>query len=263
MTQPVLARLHRGCRVRSHQGAAQPPCCSSAHRGRVTTVEQRGGNACRSRPWPPPPACCACLRYRRRMPLPPAIASTCGVTRSTCAIGVAAGSRRGSALYSASTSEAISSRSASTSAATIAARLSLSPSFSSSTATVSFSLITGNAPSASNSAQGGARVEVAAAISQVVVGQQHLRHTARDSAIATTRSPAPGPAQPAPDARPGHPWPLPRARSSARPAATAPDDTSDHLATQRMAGRDESRQRLGVTRHRAHRHRRPAGCCRP
>jgi len=48
-------------------------------------------------------------------------------------------------------SVAMNSASASISAATTAARLSLSPSLSSSTDTVSFSLITGRAPSASSS----------------------------------------------------------------------------------------------------------------
>ncbi|MNV44203.1 hypothetical protein D3C71_1359540 [compost metagenome] len=85
------------------------------------------------------------------LPLPPAIASTSGVSSVTSLIGCANGLLRGSAVYSPSMSVAMNKASASTKAATMAARLSLSPSFSSSTETVSFSLITGSAPNASSS----------------------------------------------------------------------------------------------------------------
>lgn len=85
------------------------------------------------------------------LPLPPAIASTSGVSSGTSSSGRAKGLLRGSALYKPSISVAMNKASASTKAATIAARLSLSPSFNSSTETVSFSLITGNAPNRNNS----------------------------------------------------------------------------------------------------------------
>ena len=88
----------------------------------------------------------------RSLPFPPARASISGVTASTVGIRRASGSFRGSAVYSPSMSLRRTSRSAPTEQATIPPRVSLSPTLISAVATVSFSLITGRAPSSSSRA---------------------------------------------------------------------------------------------------------------
>ena len=86
------------------------------------------------------------------LPFPPARASISGVTSSTTGMSRAAGSFRGSAVYSPSMSLSSTSRSAPTERATMAPRVSLSPTLISAVATVSFSLMTGSAPSSSSRA---------------------------------------------------------------------------------------------------------------
>ena len=88
------------------------------------------------------------------------------------------GRRAGRASYRPATSLRMTSRSASTSVAVSAERLSLSPNLSSSTATVSFSFTIGTTPSAEQGAQRVARVQVAAAVGEVVVREQDLRDRA-------------------------------------------------------------------------------------
>ena len=84
------------------------------------------------------------------VPLPPARASISGVIPSTTGMNFASALPRGSAVYSPSMSESSTSRSACTVAATMAERVSLSPMTISSVAMVSFSLMTGSAPSSSS-----------------------------------------------------------------------------------------------------------------
>jgi hypothetical protein len=87
----------------------------------------------------------------------------------------APGSLRGSVVYRPRWSVRITSASASIRFATSAPSVSLSPNLISSLTTVSFSLITGTTLRPSSVTQGRARIQVALAIGEVGVREQHLR----------------------------------------------------------------------------------------
>ena len=111
--------------------------------------------------------------------------SSVGSPAAPSSIKRAAGSLRGSAEYRPGWSVRITSASASSRLATSAPSVSLSPNLISSLTTVSFSLITGTTPSAEQRQQRRARVQVALAVGEVGVGQQHLG--AADAVLAQRR----------------------------------------------------------------------------
>ena len=98
----------------------------------------------------------------------------------------------------------ITSTSASMRLATSAPSVSLSPNRISSVMTVSFSLMTGMTPSAEQRAQRRARVEIALAVGEVVVREQHLRGA---EAVLAKRD--------------SYTWTSPSGRPRRRPAARA------------------------------------------
>ena len=108
-------------------------------------------------------------------PAPPAISSSAGSPASASSMKRACGSLRGSAEYRPRWSVRITSASASTRLATSAPSVSLSPNLISSLTTVSFSLITGITLQRQQRQQGRARIQVALAVGQVGMRQQHLR----------------------------------------------------------------------------------------
>jgi hypothetical protein len=105
----------------------------------------------------------------------------------------AAGSLRGSAEYRPRWSVRITSASASTRLATSAPSVSLSPNLISSLTTVSFSLMTGITLQRQQRQQGGARIEIALAVGQVGMRQQHLRAAHAMFRSWLSRTSAPGP----------------------------------------------------------------------
>ena len=119
--------------------------------------------------------------------------SSAGSPAAASSMKRACGSLRGSAEYRPRWSVRITSASASTRLATSAPSVSLSPNLISSLTTVSFSLMTGMTFSAEQRQQRRARVQVALAVGQVGMRQQHLRAAQAVLAQLASRTSAPGP----------------------------------------------------------------------